>query len=68
MVFKIFRGYNNFIMQKVYLLLLMPVCVGLIMLAAYFCHSCSLQVESNLGLELSMRVLKNQIHLVRQSL
>jgi hypothetical protein len=37
-------------MQKVYLLRLMPVCVGLIMLAAYFCHSCCSQVEYNCSL------------------
>jgi hypothetical protein len=35
------------IMQKVYLLRLMPVCFGLIMLAAYFCHSCYSYVEYN---------------------
>ncbi len=38
LVFKILRGSDDFIRQKVYLLRLMPVCVGLIMLAAYFCH------------------------------
>jgi hypothetical protein len=40
LVFKFFRGSDDFLMQKVYLLRLMPVCVGLIILAAYFCHSC----------------------------
>jgi hypothetical protein len=34
-------------MQQVYLLLLMPVGVGLIILATYFCHSCLSQVEYN---------------------
>ena len=37
--FQFFRGSVDFIMQKVYLLRFMPVSVGLIMLAAYFCHS-----------------------------
>ncbi len=36
---------DDFINQKVYLLRLMPVCVGLIILAAYFCNSCWSQVE-----------------------
>jgi hypothetical protein len=36
---------NDFILQKVYFLRLMRVYVGLIMLDAYFCHSCLLQVE-----------------------
>jgi hypothetical protein len=39
LVFEFFSGSYDFIMQKVYLLLFMPVCVGLIMLAAYFFHS-----------------------------
>jgi hypothetical protein len=34
-------------MQKVYLLWLMPVCFGIIMLAAYFCHSCCSHEEYN---------------------
>jgi hypothetical protein len=38
-VLKFFRCFDDFIMQKVYSLWLMPVCVGLIMLAAYFCNS-----------------------------
>jgi hypothetical protein len=38
--FKFFRGSDGLIMQKVYLLRLMPVCFGLKMLAANFCHSC----------------------------
>jgi hypothetical protein len=29
----------DFIVQKVYLLCLMPVCVGLIMVSVYFCQS-----------------------------
>jgi hypothetical protein len=35
LVFEFFRGSNDFIVQKVYvyLLLLMPVCVGLIMVS-----------------------------------
>jgi hypothetical protein len=33
LVFKFFSGPDDFIIQKVYLLRLMPVCVGLIMLA-----------------------------------
>jgi hypothetical protein len=37
-------------MQKVYLLQLMTVCVGLRMLASHFCHSCQLQVEYNSSL------------------
>ncbi len=32
-MFEFFRGSNDFIMQKVYLLWLMPVCVGLIMVS-----------------------------------
>ena len=36
-MFEFFRGSNDFIVQKVYLLRLMPVCVGLIMIAAYLC-------------------------------
>ncbi len=32
-MFEFFRGSNDFIMQKVYLLQLMPVCVGLIMVS-----------------------------------
>jgi hypothetical protein len=39
LVFKFFRGSDDFILKKVYSLRLMPVSVGLIMLAAYFCHS-----------------------------
>ncbi len=45
LVFKFFRGSDDFIMQKVYLLRLMPVCVGLIMVSCLFCHSCSSLVE-----------------------
>jgi hypothetical protein len=45
-----FRGSDDFIIQKVYLLWLMPVCVGLIMLAASFCHSCQSQVDYNCSL------------------
>jgi hypothetical protein len=37
-------------MQKVYLLLLMPVCVGSVILAAYFCHPCLSQLEYNWSL------------------
>jgi hypothetical protein len=37
-------------MQKVYLLRLMPVCMGLLMLAAYFCNSCYSQVVYNCSL------------------
>ncbi len=37
-------------MQKVYFLPVMPVCVGLIMLAAYFRHSCLSQVKCNCSL------------------
>jgi hypothetical protein len=44
------RGSDEFIMQKVYLLWLMPVCIGIIMLAAYFCHSCCSQEEYNCSL------------------
>jgi hypothetical protein len=38
-VFEFFRGSNDFLVQKVHLLRLMPACVGLVMvsLAAYFC-------------------------------
>jgi hypothetical protein len=35
-VFEFFRGHNDFIVQKVYLLRLMPVCVGLIMVSCLF--------------------------------
>jgi hypothetical protein len=35
-VFEFFRGYNDFIVQKVYLLRVMPVCVGLIMDSCLF--------------------------------
>ncbi len=31
-----FRGFNDFIIQKVYLLRLMPVCVGLTMVSCLF--------------------------------
>ncbi len=41
------RGSNDFILQKVYITRLQQVYVDLIMLAAYFCHSCSSQVEHN---------------------
>jgi hypothetical protein len=41
---------NDFIRQKVSLLRLMPVCVGSIMLAAYFCHSSQSQGEYNCSL------------------
>jgi hypothetical protein len=37
-------------MQKVYLLLFMTVFIGLIILAAYFCHSCLSQAECNCSL------------------
>ncbi len=37
-------------MQKVYFLRLMPVCVGLIILAVYFCHSCLTQIDNNFSL------------------
>jgi hypothetical protein len=47
LVFEFFGGSNDFIMQKVYLLRLMPVCVGLNWLAPYFCQSPQLQVEYN---------------------
>jgi hypothetical protein len=39
MVFKFLRGFNDFIMQKVYFYRLMRARVGLIMLYAYFCQS-----------------------------
>jgi hypothetical protein len=35
-VFEFFRGSNDFIVQKVNLLRLMPVCVGLIMVSCLF--------------------------------
>jgi hypothetical protein len=35
-VFEFFRGSNDFIVQKVHLLRLMPVCVGLIMVSCLF--------------------------------
>jgi hypothetical protein len=38
---------KDFILQKVYFSQLMQVYVGLIMLAAYFCHFCLSQVEYN---------------------
>jgi hypothetical protein len=50
LVFKFFRGSDAFILQEVYFLRLMLVFVGLMMLAANFCHSCSLQVEYNCSL------------------
>jgi hypothetical protein len=45
-MFEFFKGSNDFKVQKVYLLRLMPVCVGLI-IAAYFWQSPQLQVEYN---------------------
>jgi hypothetical protein len=50
LVFTFFRAADDFTMQNVYLLKLMPVCVGLIMLAENFCHSCLTLVESNCSL------------------
>jgi hypothetical protein len=47
------KGRNwflKFLGAPMILLRLMPVCVGLIMLAAYFCHSCKSQVEYNCAL------------------
>jgi hypothetical protein len=41
------RCFNDFITQKVHFLRLMRVYVGLIMEAAYFCHSCKSLVEYN---------------------
>ncbi len=35
-MFEFFRGSNDFIVQKVHLLRLMPVCVGLIMVICLF--------------------------------
>ncbi len=35
-MFEFFRGSNDFIVGKVYLLQLMPVCVGLIMVSCLF--------------------------------
>jgi len=35
-VFEFFRGSNDFVVQKVHLLRLMPVCVGLIMVSCLF--------------------------------
>jgi hypothetical protein len=43
--FKFFRRFIDFILQKVYFAQLIRGYVGLIMLAAYFCHSCQSQVE-----------------------
>jgi hypothetical protein len=48
--FNIFSCSTNFITQKVYFSRFMRVYVGLIMLAAYFCHSCKSQVEYNCSL------------------
>jgi hypothetical protein len=45
-----FRYLSDFITQKVYFLRLTRVYVGLIMVAAYFCHSCYSQVEYNCSL------------------
>jgi hypothetical protein len=36
LVFEFFRGSNDFTVQKVYLLRLMPVCVGLIIVSCLF--------------------------------
>jgi hypothetical protein len=36
LVFEFFRGSNNFIVQKVYFLWLMTICVGLIMVSCLF--------------------------------
>ncbi len=36
LVFEFFRGSNKFIVQKVHLLRLMPVCVGFIMVSYLF--------------------------------
>jgi hypothetical protein len=72
----------GFKIQKVYFSRLMRVYVGLIMLAAYFCHSytfCNIKSLEHLkilktgrvlyfGIELIIHVIKRQIHLVRQSL
>jgi hypothetical protein len=35
-VFEFFRGFNDFIVQKVHLLRLVTVCVGLIMVSCLF--------------------------------
>jgi hypothetical protein len=37
-------------MQKVYLLQVIQVCIGLIVLTAYFCHSCKSEAEYNCSL------------------
>jgi hypothetical protein len=50
-------------MQKVYLFRVMPVCVELIMLAAYFCHSCLVQVEYNANLH-----KRREIHFLRNKI
>jgi hypothetical protein len=41
------RGSDDFIIQKVHLLRLMPVCVGLILVSCLFCQPPQLQVEYN---------------------
>ncbi len=50
--FLIFRGYSDFVTQKVYFSRLMRVCIGLTMSATYFCHFYyyNLQVEYNCAL------------------
>jgi hypothetical protein len=45
LVFEFFRGSNDFIVQKVHLLRLMPVCVGLIMVSCLVLLVPWLQVE-----------------------
>ncbi len=44
-IFNFFKCTSEFITQEVYFLAVMRIYVGLIMLAAYFCHSRSSQVE-----------------------
>ncbi len=60
-----FKGFDDFIMQKVYLLRLMPVCVNLILLSCLFLKTVRVLY---FGLELTMMSFKSQIHLVWQSL
>jgi hypothetical protein len=43
LVFEFFRGFNDFIIQKVYLLRFMPVCVGLTMVSCLFLSVSKLQ-------------------------
>ncbi len=47
MVFELFKGANDFIMKKVYLLWLMPVCIGLAMVSCLFLSVPPTQVEYN---------------------